>query len=335
MSTNIKSGGSAWLSALAGKPINITKSASNAVNSAGSSIYNTLGIDKAKSMINTGIESYDIGKENDLKILAENKRKKANDTHQASLNLENEAIALELEASSYDDQVNKLSSARLIRKNDPLESGGDVLGGNFSINNKNDDNITKMIVNNNLGINNEPIDDIAGTINYNSITQWPLSDSLLNQVKINHNHTNMQEPILIPKDAACYTCREKSNRMAKKIAIAVLVIIVIIIIILMAVVIYNDNHKDVNLNRQEINRNINNFSGNKYLEENKSYPYNREIADLERTALQMASNPNMFQIPAPPLWQQPIYYNSPDYNQILASSEYESQGPNYLGNFTM
>ena len=67
MSTNIKSGGSAWLSALAGKPINITKSASNAVNSAGSSIYNTLGIDKAKSMINTGIESYDIGKENDLK----------------------------------------------------------------------------------------------------------------------------------------------------------------------------------------------------------------------------------------------------------------------------
>ena len=216
--------------------------------------------------------------------------------------------------------------------------GSDKSGGELSIDNANsaNGNITKMIVNNNLGINNQPIDDITGIINHHNTTQWPLSDSLLDQVKKNHNHTNKHEPILIPKDAACYTCREKGNRLAKKIAIAVLIIIVIIIIIIMAVVIYNDNHTDndkklIINNRRLKNIRMNNFSNHVY-SGNREYPYNREIADLERTALQMTSNPAMFQIPAPPLHQQQIQWESPDYNKLVSISEGISQGPNYLGN---
>ena len=112
----------------------------------------------------------------------------------------------------------------------------------------------------------------------------------INQEILNNGNTNSEgKSIMVPRQKACETCREKSNKMALKFSIGILIIILIVIIIFMAIVINTDNKNDtttINIQRQSpfyINpkKFISKIKNSKSSFNNESPPYVRMVAQSE------------------------------------------------------
>ena len=248
-------------------------------------------------------------------------------------------------AHSLNDRSDQIN----LNTEEALKNGGDPTD---------DKDISNLIEVKEIGMLDDEI-MFKGKKDHDYNTHWNFDQPLADKIIKNHNYNIHHHPLVIPRDKACETCREKSNRVALKISIGILIVILIIIIILMAIVIYNDNHYDyhndhnINNNNKLLkmkglkNKKQNNFAPtagfkkanfqsketqSEFLKNQNTPPYTRMVAVAEYDGLNALSDPIKYEMPKPRIFEQKHgnlsnnpqnWQKPPPYNRMVAIAEYD------------